>query len=268
MTTQMEPTYNHADMIFKGQGYKKYIHTSGQAADPNYMPRGQRYTLKHLQIIFVTKQNDVTVVPSKNLAGKVIITRPKEKNCFKCRRKVFKKDRVKKGLCQRCQYDVNIPLCGFCGGVNVKTMHPCTNVPPKKVCKSVSGKVIQKILCTQCPPHKYYSYGSFKRHVVRAHGSEVHRCDHVNCNKYFLDRLNLSQHTKVHADPTHKCTVCPNKMFVHQSELSIHMQTAHPDVQRNAQWVNEKTKETHVVALQSVTHNDVTTIDQFLMGCM
>lgn len=228
------------------------------------MPEGQSYTLKELQIMFVTKFNRVSVKLGRGKhKGKVIIHRRNEKRCSTCFKMMSKRDRVKNGICQSCRYNEIIPTCGFCKKTNVKRKHNCVPALPIKYEKTAGGKSVQKVLCTECPPHMYYSYGAKGRHDERTHGKNMHYCDHDNCNAYFLDKLNLKQHKKIHCAPTHECPMCL-MVFVHQSEKSNHMKT-HTKVKRHAQWVNTTVNNScNQVPLVSKINNEVSSVDQFL----
>jgi len=235
----------------------------GRAAHPDNLPRSATYTVEEIERRFNFPSNQPSIVVHGN---KIVIKRVKKKNCFACHKTITKEDRAKKGVCYKCQMKVRVPQCSFCGGINVEKMHPCTTVPKSKQSLSVGGKPVIKILCPDCPPHKYISYGSFKRHQARVHGTKKHFCKHVGCKKYFYSPLNLSQHKKVHNDPTHQCTIC-YETFTHQSELSTHTKREHTEVVRQRQWVNRNTVPTYVATPESgaVVYNNIDDLMESMM---
>lgn len=87
------------------------------------------------------------------------------------------------------------------------------------------SKNARKHVCTTCG--KTFTHPSNLYNHKRIHTGELnHVCDFEGCDKKFLTRKQLVNHTKrQHTDERpHHCQICP-KQFVLTSELVIHMRS-------------------------------------------
>ena len=87
-------------------------------------------------------------------------------------------------------------------------------------------------MCEECGMC-YKSEQQLKKHLKWKHQKQNHEFECQVCQKKFRHNFLLKRHTIMHKEPSLKCGKC-SQYFKHQSNLNVHLKTAHEDEEETA----------------------------------
>lgn len=141
------------------------------------------------------------------------VNRPNE--CYLCQRR-FKKMPTLRSHMRKCHLNTRPPVYTRCHVCNIK-------VKLKKI-SSHSCIAADKLICEHCS-EPFETLSALTDHLTSGH-KEMYQYKCEVCRRFFISRVFLDHHAKIHENSTFTCDIC-RRQFSCKSNLIVHMKNAH-----------------------------------------